>query len=122
MRSFRLNLWVFAPEKGISNIDVNCSTVGLRAASKKLSDSGSSGFTGGRGSGISTIIGGFGFGVGLGGGVGVGGGGVGSCYVEQGRPVRRVDVYPLQVRIVIQKIVYVSELAAPGAVAVKDLK
>src|SRR5260221_3566747 len=60
MRSFRLNLWVLAPEIAISNIEVSCSAVGLRAASKKLSDSGSSGFTGGRGLGISSMIGGFG--------------------------------------------------------------
>jgi hypothetical protein len=73
MRSFRLNLWVLAPENGISNIEVNCSTVGSRAASKNLGSIGSSGFTGGRGSGMTSIMGGLGFGV----GVGVGPGGVG---------------------------------------------
>src|SRR5260221_7680075 len=56
MRSFRLNLWVLAPEITISNIEVSCSAVGLRAASKKLSDSGSSGFTGGRGVGRSSMV------------------------------------------------------------------
>ena len=71
MRSVRLNLWVLAPENGISNIEVSCSTVGSRAASKNLGDIGSSGFTGGSGLGMTSMMGGLGFGVGL--GVGPGG-------------------------------------------------
>ena len=80
MRSVRLNLWVLAPEKEISNIEVSCSAVGLSAASKKEAGNGSSGFTGGSGSGITSIMGGFGgTGVGDGDGPGVGGVGVGAA-------------------------------------------
>src|SRR5262245_13259858 len=82
MRSFRLSLWVLAPEKGISNIDVSCSAVGLRTLSKKERNSGLLGCTGGSGSGITSTIGGgvgpgvggVGFGEGPGGCVGVGDG------------------------------------------------
>jgi hypothetical protein len=66
-----------APEKGISNIEVSCSTVGSRNESKNLGGIGSSGFTGGSGVGKIMSMGGLGFGVGLGVGPGVGGVGVG---------------------------------------------
>src|ERR1700746_2228865 len=62
-RLSRLNRWVLAPEKGISNIEVSCSMVGLRAATTKLSGSGSSRATGGSGVGITSIMGGIGFGL-----------------------------------------------------------
>ena len=76
MRSFRLNLCVFAPEKGISNKDVSCSAVGLRNLSKKENKlSGLLGSIGGSGSGMGTGIG-VGVGTGVGVGVGVGPGGV----------------------------------------------
>jgi len=80
-----------APEKGISNIEVSCSTVGSRNESKNLG--GSSGFTGGSGSGSIMSMGGFGFGVGL--GVGL------SCHVKQGYAVWSIDINPLKIRIVI---------------------
>jgi hypothetical protein len=66
---------VLAPEKGISNIEVSCSTVGSRNESKNLGGIGSSGFTGGSGWGTIMSMGGLGFAVGL--GVGPGGVGVG---------------------------------------------
>src|SRR4029077_13672890 len=66
MRSVRLNLWVLAPEIEISNIEVSCSAVGLRAASKNEGGNGSSGSTDGSGFGTSMSMGGLGFGVGLG--------------------------------------------------------
>ena len=84
MRSVRLNLWVLAPEKGISNIEVNCSAVGSKTPSKKEIDNGLSGSTGGSGLGTTMSIGGLGFGVGLGAGVGGVGVGVGGPVIGVG--------------------------------------
>ena len=41
---------------------------------------------------------------------------------RQGYPIGSVDIYALKVGIVIEKVVYLGELPAPGTAAVKDLK
>jgi len=76
-RSSSLNLCVLAPEKPISNIEVNCSAVGSKNPSNEEINNGLSGSTGGSGLGTTMSMGGLGFGVGLGVGPGVGGVGVG---------------------------------------------
>src|SRR5260221_13995373 len=77
MRSVKLNLSIFAPEKETSNIELSCSAVGLSAASKKLSRTRSAGPTGGIGIGITSIIGGLRF----------GGEGLGHTPLREGRTI-----------------------------------
>src|SRR6516165_2195633 len=110
MRSVRLNLWILAPEMGISNIAVSCSTVGSRATSTKLGGNGSSGATGGSVSGPTSIN-----------------GrswirtsrwnrwaGRRSRYVNQGDSIWSLIANWLEVGIVIQKVVELGKFSAPA--------